>query len=285
MELLDPSQPALHGKAKHTPVKDQAASQAMPPAKRTTAAQQNAAAERVAPRSPRSLAASLGSTPLGPLPPIAAMMEVEAIAPAGPSMPAPPPRPAVAFPFAPLTVTPQTVMQPPRVAVAPPLPLAPPPAPLPSMPPHERAALHERAAMLDALHERAAMLDAEHAQAMTWLEQAPLRAAQEKAAAGIRRAVAMVQSGLDPVQFEVKELLEERLDAFVIQMARCYDEHVRDGRMILVPASQHRSFDGFIWRRSRLPDWYCRAQRELSGIPPHPLGLDAYDSDAYDSLE
>ena len=120
---------------------------------------------------------------------------------------------------------------------------------------------------------------------MTWLEQAPLHAAQEKAVAGLRRAVAMVQSGLDPVQFEVKELLEERLDAFVIQMSRCYDEHVRDGRMVLVPTSQHRSFDGFIWRRSRLPDWYFKAQRVLSGIPPLPLGLDAYDSDAYDSLE
>ena len=98
----------------------------------------------------------------------------------------------------------------------------------------------------------------------------------------------MVQSGLDPVQFEVKELLEERLDGFVIQMSNCYHEHVRDGRMVLVPVSQHQRFDGFIWRRTRLPNWYRKAQRELRGIPPPapwPFGLGDYDSDAYEPLE
>ena len=63
-----------------------------------------------------------------------------------------------------------------------------------------------------------------------------------------------------------------------------------DGRTVLVPRSQH-TFDGFIWRRVKLPDWYIDAQLTLNGEARHPgeagaiSGYDVWEGyDGYDTM-
>jgi hypothetical protein len=91
------------------------------------------------------------------------------------------------------------------------------------------------------------------------------RRMQEADAAVAARVASIARTGLDAVELEVKEHLEEHLDDFVIQMSHAYKGCIQNGRMVLVPRSHWQRFDGLIWHRAQLPDWYDLSQRKLKG--------------------
>ena len=91
------------------------------------------------------------------------------------------------------------------------------------------------------------------------------RRLQEADAAVAARIASIARTGLDAVELEVKEHLEEHLDDFVIQMSHAYKGCIQNGRMVLVPRSHWQRFDGFIWHRAQLPDWYDLSQQKLKG--------------------
>jgi hypothetical protein len=110
-----------------------------------------------------------------------------------------------------------------------------------------------------------------HAQQTTWHAMNRQRYEQAEAA----RADAIAQLALDAVELEVLQLLEERLDSFVIQMSHAYKGCLQNGRMVLVPRSPYNRFDGFIWHETKLPGWYEYAQQQLVG--PRWRELEGYE--------
>jgi hypothetical protein len=60
------------------------------------------------------------------------------------------------------------------------------------------------------------------------------------------------------VEKEVAALLDDRLDIFVVEMERHYEEQIVGGRMLLKPIEGMGTFDGLGATRTCYPAWYCR---------------------------